>query len=241
MKRLICLVVLSALALSGCVRAAQLIPPSKEKTREERLTDENAQLRERLQAEEEVNHRLAYQLEKARIELERARAAAVSARAAADRAAREALPEPAFEDFQIERVRLGLLTGPSNWDGKPGLDGFKVYLIAEDSEGTTLKRKGNCSFDLVDLSQGEEVIMSWALPAEDLGDRWQALPPGFRVTLPWKGEVPWGDDVALRAKFTDAWGREFTAARVFTLKREEHGGREEKPAAPEQTGEVSRE
>jgi hypothetical protein len=206
------LAMLAAALLAGCTTLAQAIPPSPEKSELEKTRDENAHLKELLAVEIELNHGLAYELEVTRIELQKAKAALVA------EGAKPVAEVPAFEDFEVRRIRFGLVTGLSDWDGKPGIDGFKVYLIGEDSEGTTLKRKGNAAFDLVDVSRRQqEVIMSWEFPADVLARGWQSLPPGFRVTLPWKGEVPWGDEVLLRATFTDSHGRVFTTSRVFLL------------------------
>ncbi|MCD6405360.1 MAG: hypothetical protein J7M19_06005 [Planctomycetes bacterium] len=210
------LTMLLAAMLSGCISVARLFPPSEEQTTFEQAVEENARLKKMLKTETQLNHTLAYKLEVARIDLQKAQAAVVAKEASA---ADEEVA--AFQDYEVARVRFGLLTGPSNWDDKPGLDGFRVYLIVEDSEGTTLKRKGNCIFDLIDISRRRErVIMSWAVPAEVLGSYWQSLPPGFRVKLPWQAEVPWGDEVVLRGTFTNAYGRQFSASRVFRLERE---------------------
>ncbi len=215
----------AAFLVSGCTSLARVIPPSEEPTPQEITADDNRRMKELYEAEHEMNMRLAYKLEKTLIELEKARAALVAAEA------KPAETVPAFQDFEISIVRFGLLTGISDWDDAPGADGFKVYLITEDSEGTTLKRKGNCVVDLIDISRrGREVIMSWHVPAETLAGLWQSFPPGWRLTLPWKGDVPWGDEAVLRATFTDAHGREFQVSRVFRL---------EEPGAPGvETGET---
>ncbi len=210
------LTMLLAAMLSGCISVARLFPPSEEQTTFEQAVEENARLKKMLKTETHLNHTLAYELEIARIDLQKAQAAlAAKGASAANEKVR------AFQDYEVASMRFGILTGPSNWDGKPGVDGFKVYLILKDSEGTTLKRKGNCIFDLIDISRRRErVIMSWAVPAEVLGAYWQSLPPGFHVKLPWQGEVPWGDEVVLRGTFTNAYGRQFSTSRVFRLERE---------------------
>ncbi len=209
-------IVLLAATASGCTTVAKMFPRSERPTTLGAALTQNAQLKDLLAAETEVNYNIAYELEVTRIELQKARAglAAAGAQAAAE--------VPAFDDFEVVQVKLGILTGLSDWDGEHGYDGFKVTLLTEDSEGTVLKRKGNVLLDLIDISRrSEEVIMTWAVPAEVLGSYWGSLPPGFRVKLPWRGEVPWGDDVVLRATFTDSRGRVFTASRVFTLEEKE--------------------
>ena len=230
MKRKAAVISLALFFLCGCAGLAPLYPPSEEKTQQEKLADENARLKALYETEHELNMKLAYELETTRIELEKAR----SALATEGREPAEAVI--AFQDFEACCVRFGLLTGISDWDGEAGPDGFRVYLLVKDSEGTTLKRKGNCRFDLIDIaSRNDEVIMSWAVPAEVLGGSWHSLPPGFRVLLPWKGEVPWGDEVVLRASFTDSYGRQFQTSRVFTLEYDEAeaAGEQEGDAADE--------
>ncbi len=197
---------------SGCAALARLVPPSQPKTPEERLAEENERLKAIYEAEHQLNMRLAYELEIARIEIEKMRAAL----APVDTEPAETVP--AFEDFEIARIRFGLLTGISDWTGDSAADGFRVYLAAEDADGTTLKRKGNVRFELIDITgPTREVLMSWPIPAEELAAEWRSLPPGFRVRLPWQDEVPWGREVLLRATFTDAWGRVFQTSRIFTL------------------------
>ena len=155
---------LIAMLCSGCARLARIIPPSEEKTPLERALDENAWLNESLATETQVNRHLAYELEKTRIELEQARAALQV------KAGKTVEVVPAFRDYLVENIKFGMLTGPSDWDGQPGLDGFSVSLLVEDSEGTTLKRKGNALFELIDIAgRKQEVIMTWALPAESFG------------------------------------------------------------------------
>ncbi len=227
-----CGVILCILAFSGCTTIARAIPASEEPSPEQILADDNRRLREQYDAEHALNMRLAYELEKTRIELEKAR----SALAASD--AKPAETVPAFQDFEVSRIRFGLLTGISNWDGEPGADGFKVYLLTEDSEGTTLKRKGNCLVELIDIARGKEVvIMSWPVPAETLAGTWQSFPPGWRLQLPWQADVPWGDEAVLRATFTDAHGREFQVSRVFRLEGPNERGGEAAPPEEETRGE----
>lgn len=215
MKRKITWVLLAALLAYGCGSLAHLYPPSEEKTPQEKLADENARLKVLYETEHELNMKLAYELEVTRIKLEKAHSVLITE----GREPAEAVI--AFQDFEASRIQYGLLTGVSDWDGEPGADGLRVYLLVKDSEGTTLKRKGNCRFDLIDISnRRDEVIMSWSVPAEVFGGYWHSLPPGFRVLLPWKGEVPWGGEVALRTTFTDSFGRVFQVSRIFKIERD---------------------
>jgi len=210
-------VVLALFLACGCRGLAKLYPPSEEKTPQEKLAAEHERLKALYETEHELNMKLAYELETARIETEKMRAALAAA------GAEPAETTAAFQDFEACCIRFGLLTGISDWDGEPGADGFRVYLLVKDSEGTTLKRKGNCRFDLIHIAGlNDEVIMSWQIPAETLGGTWHSLPPGFRVLLPWKGQVPWGDEVVLRATFTDSFGRRFQVSRVFALEQTEN-------------------
>jgi len=211
MKRIIP-VVLAAAALCGCIRMASIIPPSREKAPQEVLADENKRLKKELDDEIQMNYRLAYQLEQARIELQKAQAAMAAAQAKP--------PEtvPAFQDYEVAKVDFGFLTGPADWDDSPGYDGLMVFLVPRDAEGSVIKRRGSCAFDLVDVSRGDKPIMTWAVPSEMIGTYWQSVPASFRIKLPWQGDVPYGDDCVLRATFTDAYGRTLTASRLFKLK-----------------------
>jgi hypothetical protein len=208
--------ILAALFAAGCTGLVRAIPPSREPCTEERLANENARLQRRYDTEHELNMRLAYELETTRIEIERLRAAL----AASTTDAEDAPPVAAFEDFEVRKVRFGLLTGPSDWDDKPGPDGIKVFILPEDSEGTTLKRKGSVLFELLDIANREQkVVMSWPVPAETLAANWWSLPPGFRMELPWRGQVPWGHEVLFRATFTDARGIVHQTSTVFVLEK----------------------
>jgi len=225
MKRAILSLVLSSAVFCGCTSVMSAIPPSPRQEPLEKALGENKRLQESLEAEIQVNHRLAYELEMARIDLLKAQAGLTAAQAKA------APTVPAFQDYQVERVDLGLLTGPADWDQAHGYDGIAAYLLLKDGDGDVIKRKGNCVFDLIDVARSkQDVVMSWAVPADVLGANWQSLPRGFRLKLPWQGDVPYGDDCVLRASFTDAFGRSFTASRLLHL--EEQPQREEPQEAP---------
>jgi len=225
MKRFAVFALAVSAALSGCTTAARIFPASRERTPLERALDENKRLKEQIATENQVNHDLAYQLEIARIDLQKAQAAL---------AAKEIAPAetvPAFQDFEVARIQLGMLTGPAHWSGGQVSDGIAAYLLPKDSNDDTIKRKGNCLFELIDVSnRSEKVIMSWPMPADALGSHWESIPPGYRVRLPWQGEVPWGDDCVFRATFTDAYGRAFTATRLFRLPKPPA------PAPPKESG-----
>lgn len=210
MKRLVVLFVV-AWVCSGCARMAAIIPPSREKPTAEVLADENSELNKKLDAEIQINHRLAYELEKARIENEKAQAALSTA------GAQPAETVPAFQDFEVAKIDFGLLTGASDWDDKPGYDGMMIFLLPRDSEGDVIKRRGSCAFELVDVSRSNKVLMTWAVPSEILGEYWMSTPAGFRIKLPWQGDPPYGDNVVLNASFTDAYGRNFTASKLMKL------------------------
>lgn len=228
MKTKVTAIMLAVLLACGCRSLAHIYPPSEEKSPQEKLADENTRLKALYETEHELNMKLAYELEVTRIELEKARSALITE----GREPAEAVI--AFQDFEAWCIKYGLLTGISDWDGEPGADGFRVYLLVKDSEGTTLKRKGNCRFDLINISnRRDEVIMSWPVPAEVLGGYWYSLPPGFRILLPWKGEVPWGSEVVLRAAFTDSFGRRFQTSQIFKLEQAETVGEKERAAGDE--------
>jgi hypothetical protein len=202
-------VVLVAAVACGC---ATLAPPSREQPPLAKALSENARLKESLDAEVQVNHRLAYELEISRINLEKAQAALEA------KDAKPAATVPAFQDYEVDHIRLGMLTGPADWTRTGAYDGVAAYLLPLDSDDDVLKRKGNCAFELLDVTRNDgKVIMTWAVPAEVLGSYWQSVPPGYRVKLPWQGDVPYGDDVVVRATFTDAFGRTFVTSKLFHL------------------------
>ena len=211
MKRIVFAVFVAA-ALCGCVKMASMLPPSREKEPRELLAEENKNLKKQLDAEIQVNHRLAYELEKARIEVQKAEAGLTAA------AAKPAETVQAFQDFEVAKVDFGMLTGPADWDGAPGYDGIMVFLLPRDTDGSVIKRRGSCSFDLIDVTRGDKAVMTWAVPSEVIGSHWQSVPASFRIKLPWQGEAPYGDDCVLRASFTDAYARTFTATTLFKLK-----------------------
>jgi hypothetical protein len=203
---------LSVALLSGCMSAVRVIPPSQEKTPLEAALAENTRLKAQLDAETEVNHKLAYDLEVARIDLQKCQAAL------AQQGLAPAETVPAFRDYMPDHLILGMLTGPSNWTGGKDFDGIAAYLLVKDSEGTTMKSKGNVVYDLIDTSlRKPETVMSWAIPAEVLGSTWESLPPGFRMRLPWQGKVPWGHHVLFRVTYMDAYGHTLTAEITFVL------------------------
>jgi hypothetical protein len=235
MRRYLLLVLIPlAMSLTGCMKAAiaagEAIPPSREPSAIEKLQDENKRLKAQLDAVTEVNHRIAYDLEVTRIQLQKAEAGLLA------KGVKPAETVPAFHEYMPDVIKLGMLTGPSSWTGGADYDGMAAYLLVKDSEGTTLKARGNVAFDLIDISGREQkVVMTWAVPAEVLGQSWESLPPGYRIRLPWNGPLPWGDDMVFRSTFTDTYGHVFTASIVFTLK---HKSKAEEKLAPQEGGEV---
>ena len=228
-RLLLAMAVVSALSC-GCTAMVAALPPSREKTTLETAVEENARLKKSLETEVAVNYRLAYALEMARIDLEKAEAGLAAAQG------RPAATVPAFQDYEVDHIRFGLLTGAADWDETPEYDGIYAYLLLLDSDNDVLKRKGNCAFDLIDLSRGsEKIIMSWAVPAEVLGAYWHSVPPGFRVKLTWQGDVPYGDECVLRATFTDAYGRTFTASKLMRLEKETPPAEAKDPSQPQET------
>jgi len=202
------LLAVGLLMLAGCPVVS---PPSREKTAAESREEENARLKKMYEAEVEVNRTLAYKLEVTRIDLEKAHAALELAKV------EPAQTVPAFQDFEVDHIRFGWLTGSGDWDGNPGYDGIIAYLLLLDSTGDVLKRKGSCAFELVDMTKGGNAVMTWGVPAEVIGTSWHGVPPGFRVKLPWQGEAPYGDECVLKATFTDAYGRTFTASKLMRI------------------------
>ena len=123
--------------------------------------------------------------------------------------------------FTTHGLRLGKLTG--GWDAdtaKPGDEGLQVFVVPTDQAGDEIKAVGTFVVDAFDLSKGGEVRLGhWEFPTAEASKHWlgNALQYGFIFEVAWQ-TVPTGDQVTIRATFTDELtGRVFTAQRAVTV------------------------
>ncbi len=126
---------------------------------------------------------------------------------------RQPAAEP-MRDFEVASLALGMLTGAADWDGQPGDDGIIVYLYPLDQSGDTVKRAGDCTFELFDLNRSERpLIMTWHIPAAQAAESWQTFPGCYRFKLAWRGSAPTTTEPILKIAFVVLSGREFTATK----------------------------
>lgn len=214
---------LAGLLLAGCVGPPRRsAAPSAESDRVDRL---EAQLKEISASLGAVNSRLGdldTRTQALADELTRARRASPLAplEVAPPPQEKESTPPPeTVEDFEVERISLGMLTGSADWDGKPGDDGIIVYLYPLDRSGDTVKRAGDCTFELFDLRRSEHpLVMKWHVAAAEAAGLWQTFPGCYRFKLSWQGPVPPPPQPVLKATFLTLSGREFSETKQLRVK-----------------------
>jgi hypothetical protein len=124
-----------------------------------------------------------------------------------------------MQDFEVARVTLGMLTGAADWDGQPGDDGLIVYLYALDQSDDTVKRAGDCTFELFDLSRSDRPLaMVWHVPAAQAADLWQTFPGCYRFKLAWQGAPPTTTEPILKVTFAALSGKDFTATKRLRVR-----------------------
>jgi hypothetical protein len=210
------------LFFAGCVGPPHPATPSAESDRLGRL---EARLREVSTSLEAVNSRLGdldTRTQALADELTRARRASPLAplEAAPPPQARETKPEAqTMQDFDVERISLGMLTGSADWDGQPGDDGVIVYLYPLDRSGDTVKRAGDFTFELFDLRHSEHpLVMSWHVAAAEAAGLWESFPGCYRFKLAWQGSSPPPPEPVLKATFVTLSGREFSETKQLRVK-----------------------
>ena len=214
---------LAGLLLAGCVG-----PPRRSgaaRTESERLDRLETRLEEVSASLEAVNGRLGELDTRSQAladELTRARRASplapleLTPPAGAERGQPEA---QTVQDFEVERISLGMLTGAAEWDGQPGDDGILVYLSPLDRSGDTVKRAGDCTFELFDLRQSEHpLVMKWHVAAGEAAGLWETFPGCYRFKLSWQGASPPPPEPILKVTFVTLSGREFAETKRLRVK-----------------------
>lgn len=120
--------------------------------------------------------------------------------------------------FTAHGVKLGRLTGGGDLDrNKPGDEGLQIYIVPTDQAGDEIKAAGSFVVEAFDLAKGANVRLGrWEIPTDEASKKWlgNALQYGYIFELPWQ-TVPSGEDVTIRAEFTDELtGRRFTAQKA---------------------------
>jgi len=125
-----------------------------------------------------------------------------------------------MQEFEVARISLGMLTGSANWDGQPGDDGIMVYLYPLDQSGDTVKRAGDCTFELFDLSRSKQhLTMTWHIPAAQAAGHWQTFPGCYRFKLAWQGSPPEAERPILKVTFLTLTGQQFTETKRLRVQR----------------------
>jgi len=217
---LVCL--LTWAVLPGCVGPPRRSPTSD--TQGEQLQQVQAQLREVTTSLESLDRRLAELDTRTNAladELTRARRASPLAPLELEPPPPTAEHPPSLEpmqDFEVAGVTLGMLTGAANWDGQPGDDGIIVYLYPLDQSEDTVKRAGDCTFELFDLNRSDRpLIMTWHIPAAQAAGLWQTFPGCYRFKLAWQGSPPTTTKPILKVTFVDLAGKEFTTTKSLRV------------------------
>lgn len=214
---------LAGLLLAGCVGPPRR--PGAASSESERLDRLEARLKEVSTSLEAVSGRLSEldtRTQALADELTHARRAAPLAplELVPPGAVTEGKPEPeTMQDFEVERISLGMLTGAADWDGQPGDDGVIVYLSPLDRSGDTVKRAGDFTFELFDLRQSEHpLVMKWHIAAGEAAGLWEAFPGCYRFKLSWQGASPPPPEPVLKVTFVTLSGREFTETKHLRVK-----------------------
>lgn len=106
-----------------------------------------------------------------------------------------------------EKIVIDPLSGPDDFDGKPGNDGIAVYLKPVDRDGDTLKVAGDIRIELYDLANpaGGNLLGTCEFTAEQARGMWYGKLLTYHYTLkcPWQ-TPPQHDEVTIRAVFTES-------------------------------------
>ena len=204
--------------LTGCVRPPRRsAPPSLQREQLQQLQDQLQEVTAALEGLGRQVDELDTRTNALAEELARARRASPLAPLELDPFPPTSEPQPGGEpmrDFEVASLSLGMLTGATEWDGQPGDDGIVVYLYPLDQSGDTVKRAGDCTFELFDLSRSEHpLVMTWHIPAAQAAEFWQTFPGCYRFKLAWRGSPPETTEPVLKIAFVTLSGREFTATK----------------------------
>jgi len=156
---------------------------------------------------------LTAELETARAEAEAAKKSAFEARkqSAQDRKRVDTLvaigPDRLKKLNYPVSIKLGQYTGGADFDGQPGHDGVKVFLLPIDAQGDTVKAAGSVTIKLHDLAQPEDqtLVGEYKLTVDQVA---KAFAGGFGVyhysfKCPWKQGPPKNSDLTVRVEFID--------------------------------------
>lgn len=109
--------------------------------------------------------------------------------------------------FYPEKIVIDSLSGPDDYDGKPGDDGITVYIRPVDRFGDAVKVAGDIRIELYDLAlPGEQkLIGSYEFPVDQTAKLWYGkfLTYHFTLKCPWQQGPPKNPDITIRAVFRD--------------------------------------
>lgn len=128
-----------------------------------------------------------------------------------DRLQKRANPD---NEFNVENVTFGMLTGGADWDDtRPGDDGLLAYVYPVDSHGDTLKRAGSFDFTVFDLmAEDDHVLTRRQFDVKSNQQHWRSFPTaGYQFRIPVRLAPPYPRKLVLKVTFTDLSGRVFKA------------------------------
>lgn len=109
--------------------------------------------------------------------------------------------------YYVTAIKIDRLTGPANFDDKPGNDGIVVYFSPIDQEGHTIKAAGDIRIQLLDLANpdGQHLIGEYRLDVDHARKAWHGrmLTNHYSVKCPWKSGPPVHDEITVRVEFVD--------------------------------------
>jgi hypothetical protein len=109
--------------------------------------------------------------------------------------------------YYVTAIRIDRLTGPANYDDKPGPDGITVYIQPVDQDGHVIKAAGDIRIQLLDLANadGKHLIGEYRLDAEHARKAWygRLMTNHYSVKCPWRSGPPAHEDITVRVEFTD--------------------------------------
>jgi hypothetical protein len=171
-----------------------------------------ADLRNKEQAQEELQNRLARAEEDAKV----ARLDALALRQQLNKQHQVSLTEEQADVvYRAEAIKFSsLLTSGQNRDGQPGDEGLAVMLIPVDMHGDLVKLAGAVDLELFDMSLSAEQqrLGHWEFSTEEVRAHWNRglIGSGYLFQVDWQG-IPAASELTLHARFTVNDGRKFDA------------------------------
>ena len=127
--------------------------------------------------------------------------------------------------FTVHAIRVGRLSTGTDLDGgKPGDEGFKIYVELLDQYNDEIKSSGSFVIEAFDLAAepNEMKLGRWEFPVEKSQENWHSFLMRYEyvLTCPWQdGRVPRHADLTARITFTDELtGRRFNEQRVVKVR-----------------------